>query len=173
MTNHVHLIAVPAGPQSLALTMRDTHQAYAAWLNRKTGQSGHLWQGRFFSCVLDPDDSHYWSAVRYVERNPVRAGLVQRAEQYPWSSAAVHCGRRPDKRLGEAASLISGDLVIFNLYTIHGSYINTTREPRRLVRVGYRDPLNFQVAGQSFGRPGMMVAGYRTRQPGQELYKQD
>ena len=111
MTNPVHLIAVPAGPQSLALTMRDTHQAYAAWLNRKTGQSGHLWQGRFFSCVLDPDDSHYWSAVRYVERNPVRAGLVQRAWEYPWSSAAVHCGRRPDKRLGEAgAALISGDL---------------------------------------------------------------
>ena len=65
-----------------------------------------------------------------------------------------------------------GDLVIFNLYTIHGSYINTTREPRRLVRVGYRDPQNRQIAGQSFGRPGLMIKGYRTRLPGMELFSQ-
>lgn len=65
-----------------------------------------------------------------------------------------------------------GDLVIFNLYTIHGSYINTTREPRRLVRVGYRDPRNQQLAGQSLGRPGLMVCGYRARRPGQELFGQ-
>jgi phytanoyl-CoA hydroxylase len=65
-----------------------------------------------------------------------------------------------------------GDLVVFNLYTIHGSYINTTRQPRRLVRVGYRDPRNRQLAGQSCGRPGLMVSGYRPRQPGQELFSQ-
>lgn len=66
-----------------------------------------------------------------------------------------------------------GDLVIFNIFTIHGSYINTTREPRRLVRVGYRDPENRQVAGQSFGRPGLMVKGYRTRHPDMQLFSQE
>ena len=65
-----------------------------------------------------------------------------------------------------------GDVVLFNLYTVHGSYINTTREPRRLVRVGYRDPENRQVAGQSFGRPGLMVKGYRKRLPGSQLFSQ-
>jgi phytanoyl-CoA hydroxylase len=65
-----------------------------------------------------------------------------------------------------------GDVVVFNIFTIHGSYINTTREPRRLVRVGYRDPQNRQLAGQSLGRPGLMVRGYRCRQPGQELFPQ-
>ena len=54
-----------------------------------------------------------------------------------------------------------GDVVFFNIYTVHGSYINTTDKPRRLVRVGYRDPENFQVDGQSVGRPGLMVRGMR------------
>ena len=63
-----------------------------------------------------------------------------------------------------------GDVVLFSIYTIHGSYINTTRQPRRLIRVGYRDPENTQIYGQSCGRPGLMVRGYRTRQPGQALF---
>ena len=66
-----------------------------------------------------------------------------------------------------------GDVVLFSIYTIHGSYINTTKQPRRMVRVGYRDPENVQVAGQSLGRPGLIVRGYRVRQPGQPLLKQD
>ena len=90
MTNHVHFVAVPAAAESLGRAFRDAHQAYASWLNRKMRESGHLWQGRFFSCVLD--DPHVWACVRYVERNPVRAGLVARAEDWPWSSAAAHCG---------------------------------------------------------------------------------
>ena len=90
MTNHVHFVAVPSGESSLGRAFRYTHQAYAAWLNRKRRESGHLWQGRTFSCVLD--DPHTWACVRYVERNPVRAGLVDRAEDWPWSSAAAHCG---------------------------------------------------------------------------------
>ena len=100
MTNHVHVVAVPSGEASLGNTFRDTHQAYAAWLNRKMRESGHLWQGRYFSCVLD--DPHTWACVRYVERNPVRAGLVARAEDWAWSSAAAHCGRRDDPLLSPA-----------------------------------------------------------------------
>ncbi len=97
MTNHVHLVVVPKDETSLGRTMRDTHQAYSSHVNRKLNESGHLWQGRYFSSVLD--ESYLWSAVRYVERNPVRAGLVERAEQYPWSSAAGHCGLRIDPLL--------------------------------------------------------------------------
>ena len=97
MSNHVHVVAVPSGDASLGRAFRDAHQAYAAWMNRKMRVSGHLWQGRYFSCVLD--DPHTWSCVRYVERNPVRAGLVARAEDWAWSSAAAHCGRRADPLL--------------------------------------------------------------------------
>jgi putative transposase len=73
---------------------RDFGTAYALRFNLQNRVSGHLWQRRFFSCVLD--DSYLWAAVRYVEQNPVRAGLVARAEAYPWSSAAAHCGLRAD-----------------------------------------------------------------------------
>jgi hypothetical protein len=65
-----------------------------------------------------------------------------------------------------------GDVVIFNIYTIHGSYINTTNKPRRMVRVGYRDPHNDQIAGQSCGRPGVMVKGYRIRRGDEPLLTQ-
>ena len=62
----------------------------------------------------------------------------------------------------------AGDVVCFNIFTVHGSYINTTDKNRRLVRVGYRDPENLQLGGQSHGRPGLMVHGERRRMEGQE-----
>ncbi|MDA2928105.1 transposase [Acidobacteria bacterium AH-259-G07] len=97
MTNHVHLIAIPEAARSLGQAMRDAHGPYASYFNRKCGFSGHLLQARFHSCVLD--ETHFWSAIRYVERNPVRAGIVHRAEDYPWSSALAHCGLRQDPLL--------------------------------------------------------------------------
>jgi putative transposase len=99
MTNHTHKIAVPSTPDSLSGLMHDLNGAYAAYFNRKYEHCGHLWQKRFFACVLD--EAHLWNAVRYVERNPVRAGLVERAEDYPWSSAAAHCGLRADPLLDQ------------------------------------------------------------------------
>ena len=90
MTNHEHLISVPREESSLALTMRDVLGPYASYFNHKYGLNGRLWQGRFYSTVLD--DEHFWAAMRYVELNAVRAGMVQRAEDYRWSSAPAHCG---------------------------------------------------------------------------------
>jgi len=77
--------------------VQEAHGTYATIFNAKYGLTGHTWEGRFFSCVLDP--SHFWNALRYVERNPVRAGIVGRAEDYRWSSAAAHCGLRSDPGL--------------------------------------------------------------------------
>jgi len=99
MTNHVHLVVVPVREQSLGLALRDAHTVYAMYFNTRTKLTGHVWQGRFHSCPMD--QSHLWAAVRYVERNPVRAGLVKRAEQYPWSSAAPHCRLRHDALLSD------------------------------------------------------------------------
>lgn len=88
MTNHVHLVLVPERADSLAVLFRRAHGQYAQYLNARRGRSGHLWQNRFFSCPLA--GAHLWRAIRYVEANPVRAGLVRRPEEYRWSSAAVH-----------------------------------------------------------------------------------
>jgi putative transposase len=100
MTNHVHLVAVPLREDSLGLALRDAHTVYAMRFNRQTQSDGHVWQGRFNSCPLD--EAHLWAAVRHVERNPVRAGLAARAEEYRWSSAAAHCGLA-------ATGLLSGE----------------------------------------------------------------
>jgi len=74
--------------------LKPLHMRYAQHINRQRKWSGHLWQGRFFSSPLD--EAYLWFCVRYVERNPVRAGIVGRAKEYPWSSAAGHCGLRED-----------------------------------------------------------------------------
>jgi putative transposase len=90
MSNHVHLIAVPHTLDALAQSLKQAHGRYAAYWNARRVATGHVWQGRFYSCPLE--EAHLWRALRYVELNPVRAGMVERAEQWRWSSAAVHCG---------------------------------------------------------------------------------
>ena len=75
-------------------TMRAVHSQYAQRINRMRELKGHLWQGRYFSSALD--SNYLLNAVRYVELNPVRAGLVKRAEDYTWSSAPAHCKLRND-----------------------------------------------------------------------------
>jgi len=107
MTNHVHAIVVPGTKESLSAAMRDCLSDYALFFNNRYSYKGHLWQQRFYSSVLGPD--HLWNAVRYVERNPVRAGLVDAAERYPWSSAAFHCGlRATDPIISGNSPLIGG-----------------------------------------------------------------
>jgi putative transposase len=103
MTNHVHLVVVPAEAVSLSRTLKPVHMRYAQHVNWTQDLTGRLWEGRFFSCPMD--EAHLWVAVRYVERNPVRARLVRKAECYPWSSAAGHCGRRTDVLLSDPCGL--------------------------------------------------------------------
>ena len=97
MSNHTHLIAVPRTAQALAQTLKHTHGRYASYWNARQCSSGHVWQGRFYSCPLD--ESHLWSALRYAELNPVRAGMVPVAELWPWSSASAHCGTSSETML--------------------------------------------------------------------------
>ena len=90
MTNHIHLILRPTTKEGLQRALKPLHMRYAQRINKSKGWKGHLWQGRFFSSPLD--EAYTWSALRYVERNPVRAKMVEKSEDYPWSSASFHCG---------------------------------------------------------------------------------
>ena len=92
MTNHVHWIVVPQVRNAMAESFRRAHSRFAAYINRQHKRAcGHLWQGRYYSCPLD--HAHFGAALLYVERNPVRAGLVRSAGEYPWSSAAARLGQ--------------------------------------------------------------------------------
>ena len=103
MTNHVHHILVPLEKDSLARTLQTTHQRYSIIINSREGWKGHLWQERYFSSPLDND--YFWSALRYVERNPVEARMGSHASDYKWSSAKAHCGLKDDLVLDQQSDL--------------------------------------------------------------------
>jgi putative transposase len=88
MENHVHLIAIPKTRESLAYGLGEAHRIYTTAVNIREEWKGYLWQGRFWSFPLS--DEHLYKAIRYVEMNPVRAGIVSQPEDYRWSSASAH-----------------------------------------------------------------------------------
>jgi putative transposase len=99
MSNHVHVVALPESDRSLANTFRHAHARFSQYWNTEFHRTGHLWQNRFYSCPVE--ESAAWRVIRYVEQNPVRAGLVARATDYAWSSARAHVGM-------ERQSLLNG-----------------------------------------------------------------
>jgi putative transposase len=94
MLNHVHFVCVPKAEGGLAHAFNTLHMRYAQYFHGKKGVTGHLWKGRFLSCMLD--DRSVFEEVRFIENDPVRAGLAARAEDYPWSSARHHVLGEPD-----------------------------------------------------------------------------
>jgi putative transposase len=88
MDNHVHFIVEPSSEKGLAQLFNCTHMRYSQYFNKKRAVNGHLWQGRFYSCALDAD--HLYEALRYVELNPLRAGIINRIDAYNWSSMKEH-----------------------------------------------------------------------------------
>jgi len=88
MTNHVHLLLTPGARQAPAMLMRTLGQRYVPYFNRRYGRTGTLWEGRFKSCLVD-SARYVLGCHRYIERNPVEAGMVATPAAYTWSS---HCG---------------------------------------------------------------------------------
>lgn len=100
MENHVHLILVPSTSDGLRGPIASAATRLSQRINLMQQTSGHLFQGRYASYAMD--EAHLMVAMRYVENNPVKAGLVKAAEQYVWSSAAAHVARRPDRLVSGA-----------------------------------------------------------------------
>ena len=91
MTNHVHIVAVPEADASMANTFRHAHGRFAQYWNTDRNRTGHLWQNRYYSCPVE--ELAVCRVMAYVENNPLRAGMVERAEDFEWSSAGAHLGR--------------------------------------------------------------------------------
>lgn len=89
MGNHIHLLAVPDTETALARGIGLTNQLYTQYINRKLGQSGRVWQNRFFSCIVE-NEQYLWAVARYIERNPLKPNLATAPEEYRWSSARAH-----------------------------------------------------------------------------------
>ncbi len=98
MTNHVHLLVTPANATSLPRAMQAVGLRYVQYFNRRYRRSGGLWEGRYRSALVH--DERYWmTCMRYVELNPVRAGMVVSPEQYPWSSYRHHAFGEADRSI--------------------------------------------------------------------------
>jgi putative transposase len=112
MTNHVHLLVTPGVTGAAAALLQDLGRSYVRVINSIHGRTGTLWEGRFKSCLV-VSESYFLTCQRYIELNPVRAGMAQCAEDYPWSSHRHHALGDPDRvvsahdcylRLGDDAS---------------------------------------------------------------------
>ena len=112
MPNYVHLIIVPSDEDGLRCTFADAHRRYTGYINARLRVTGHLWHGRCGSVVMD--DENLAHAVRYISMNPVRAGVVERAEDWRWSSVASHLSAQ-DNELVKVASVLNryGDFATF------------------------------------------------------------
>lgn len=115
MPNHVHLILVPSDEDGLRRALGEAHRRYTRHVNFRQGWRGHLWQERFHSFPMD--EAHLRAAARYVELNPVRAGLAARPEDWRWSSARAHLEGKADgladpapllEREGDWAGFLAG-----------------------------------------------------------------
>jgi putative transposase len=94
MPNHVHLILVPSDPDGLRRALSRVHRAYAGAIQARRKRTGHFWQGRFGAVAMD--EAHFAAALRYVCLNPVRARLVERAQDWKWSSTRAHLRGKDD-----------------------------------------------------------------------------
>ena len=125
---------------------------------------------RFVDALFHLDDtSHANGEIRFVDGSH-KMGVIQHVTEADGKECTPHLSA--DEWSLESTVPVpakAGDVVLFNIHTIHGSYINTTDDDRRMVRVGYRHVDNEQLAGQNCGRPGLMVSGRRHRREGQLL----
>ena len=112
MPNHVHVIAVPQDADGLSRAFRYVHRHYTGYVNARQRWTGHLWQGRFSSVAMD--EPHFVTALRYVSLNPVRARLVERADEWCWSSVRAHLAGEDDDVVRVAPALERvGDFATF------------------------------------------------------------
>jgi putative transposase len=99
MTNHFHLLMTPSKPAGIGLTLQSVGRRYVPYFNRSYARSGTLWDGRYRATVIEAE-VHIATCYRYIERNPIRAGIVANADEYPWSSYRANA-------LGDADPLVA------------------------------------------------------------------
>ena len=100
MTNHVHLLATPKTMSSISQMMQHVGRHFVPYVNKKYQRSGTLWEGRFKATIVDTAE-YMLACYRYIEMNPVRAGMVRHPEQYTWSSYGKNALRNPDRLVAQ------------------------------------------------------------------------
>lgn len=131
MPNHVHLLATSADEQGCALLMRDLGRVYSSYFNRRYGRWGALWEHPFRSCLVD-SSTYVLACYRYIERNPVRARIVDAPSAYLWSSYAGNTSMRADELLSPHAEYLALAVDRASLPRAYQRFVND-REDQALV----------------------------------------
>lgn len=100
MTNHVHLLMTPIDTDGISRLMQHIGRLYVDYVNRTYRRTGTLWEGRHKASLVNAED-YLMTYYRYIELNPIAAGMVQRPEQYPWSSYAWHAWGKPNDLISD------------------------------------------------------------------------
>jgi len=173
MTNHVHLLATPANAASLPGTMQSLGRRYVRYFNDRHNRSGTLWEGRYRATIID-SERYFLTCMRYIELNPVRAGMVGHPAQYPWSSHRANRLGLPDatlvaheiyRRLGrseEERRSAYGDL--FGV-PLHAEEVASIRETTNKAWVLGDDHFRARIEAQADRRAGPLRRPRAPRSP--------
>jgi putative transposase len=160
MTNHVHVLLTPQRPDSVSLLMKHLGQRYVQYVNRVYGRSGTLWAGRFRSSIVQ-SEGYLLRCQRYIELNPVRAGMVEAPEQYRWSSHAANA-------LGKADTLVTPHEVFLALGETESERRNAYRAlfrerlaPRELEEIRVSANAGYALGNERFREEIAAVLGRR------------
>jgi putative transposase len=147
MTNHVHLLLTPADEEACALLMRDLGRGYAAYFNRRYGMWGALWERPFRSCLVDSAD-YVIACHRYIERNPVRAHMVDSPQAHPWSSFAGNAGLRGDELLSAHPEYLALGLEERTRMRAYAQLVTDADDPRFVTTMREATDCGFALAGE-------------------------
>ena len=165
MTNHVHLLVTPADAGAITTLMRDLGQRYVQYFNRRQDRTGTLWEGRFRSCIVQ-SALYVLGCYRYIELNPVRAGMVDHPTGYLWSSYAVNSGLRSDPLISHHTEYVALASDKERRQAAYRGLFEQRLEPG--LQRAIRDATNggYPLASEAFKRTVLEPQGYRI-EPGQ------
>jgi len=147
MNNHVHLLLTPGHERACAMLMRKLGQRYVQYFNHRYERSGTLWEGRFRSCLVD-SAQYVLACHRYIELNPVRAGMVDSAAAYPWSSHRANAGYVEDRSLSPHPEYLALSHVDASRQTVYRQLFDQGDEPAFLAALREATNSGFPMIGE-------------------------
>jgi putative transposase len=160
MTNHIHLLVTSLHKDSCARLMKQLGQIHTQYVNRSYRRSGTLWEGRFRSCLVQ-SESYLLACYRYIEANPVRAGIATHPGEYRWSSYSANAEGAPDTLVTAHAEYLRLGRTDRDRRRAYRALFNVPLEPGRIDEIRAATNGNFALGDQAFTREVAGILGRR------------
>lgn len=160
MSNHVHLLLTPGAAGQVGRMMQSLGRRYVRHFNDRHRRTGTLWEGRYHACLVDSDE-YFLSCSRYIELNPVRAGMVTRPADYPWSSYGANALGVADPLVAVHASYLALGSAAFQRQCVYRAIVDESPDPSELDVI--REKLRCQtvLGSDAFKKTVSHLAGRR------------